>query len=68
MSIQSELTKAIVNSRDLCGNEREAARQVFADHGLRFDEAAYKSARFAANNAWRNEQKAAGVAPKHVLW
>jgi hypothetical protein len=63
-----ELIALIINTRDFCGNEREAAEDFFADLGKPFDESLYAKARFKANNEWRNCQKAAGVAPKYQLW
>lgn len=67
-ALHNELVRTIITTRDFCGNEKEAAADVFADHGVKFDDGAYKAAKFEANNQWRNFQKAAGVPANRVLW
>jgi len=67
-ALHNELVRTIITTRDFCGNELEACRDVFGDHNVSFDMSAYKAAKFEANNQWRNFQKAAGVPAKHVLW
>lgn len=67
-ALRTALINTILTTRDFCGNERAACLDVFADFGLRFIDAEYRAASFAANNEWRNSQKAAGVPAKHVLW
>lgn len=66
-SAPAGLVAALLATRDLCGNEQEAAFQWFQDEALPFDVIVYKRARFAVNNEWRAWQKAAGVPLKYRL-
>ena len=60
-----EIASAIVNCRDLCGNEREACEQACHDAGLKFNAAVWVAALNVANKIWRESQQAAGVSPKY---
>jgi len=51
----------IVNARDLCGNEREAAADTLADYGFRPTPLRIAQAMAIANGEWRSHQRAAGV-------
>lgn len=64
----SDAARIIINTRDFCGNEREAFRDYCADEGIPYSDAGFKAAVFAANNEWRNGQKAAGVPARWQLW
>jgi hypothetical protein len=59
----------IINTRDFCGNEKEAAMDFLADHNLRGSAAIsiFKAANFRANKAWNGFQRAAGVPEKHLF-
>lgn len=64
-AIIAEATKAIINTRDFCGNEKEAVRDVCADNGIKEWMPVYKAANFRANAEWNACKKAAGVDLKH---
>lgn len=60
----------ILNTRDLCGNEKRATLEMLADDfGIKGAEAlaAYKAANWEANREWNRCQREAGVPEKH-LW
>lgn len=56
-------TDAIINARDFCGNEREAAIDHLAELGIKGKDAtkAYRIANFRANARCNIYKKAAGV-------
>jgi hypothetical protein len=59
---------AIINARDFCGNEREAAFEVAAEHGFRAERTkVHRIANFRANAEWNAWKKRAGVNPKHIF-
>lgn len=64
-----EVAETILNARDFCGNEQEAALDHLADYNLTGDVAmgAYRMARFRANNLWNQSQREAGVPEKHLF-
>ena len=59
----ADAAHAIVVARDFCGNEREAAREALAEHGLRAEPDVLAEAMGVANSTWRASQRAAGVKP-----
>jgi hypothetical protein len=65
----SEAVDLIINTRDLCGNEREAVMELAAEHNL--DQIAarklHQIANFRANARWNEFQKAAGVPAKYTF-
>lgn len=63
------IVDAILNARDFCGNEKEAAYDAASDNGLPKElwNKAYKIANFRANAAWNSFKKLAGVNPKYVF-
>lgn len=61
-----DAAKAICNSRELCGNEREAFNDWAADNGIAPELSIYKEANFRAAQIWRKYQISAGVDLKHV--
>lgn len=58
-----------LNTRDLCGNERQALIEFAQEQGLEGQEISKlrRIATFRANNVWRKHQRAAGVPEKHIL-
>lgn len=58
----------IINTRDFCGNEKEAVRDLAYDHGYG---AAWRKihriANFRANAKWNGFKKQAGVDPKYIF-
>ncbi len=65
--IIDEAQNAIISARDFCGDEKQAVRDVLADHNVR--EVAdrnkvWKIAKFRANGEWNASKKAAGVNPR----
>ena len=67
IKMANELARVIVNCRDLCGNENEAARNWFADYEIQYDEQVHAKARSIANGIWRQSQRDAGVNPKYLV-
>ena len=61
-----DAAKAICNSRELCGNEREAFNQWAEDNNIAPTTELYKAANFRAGQIWRNYQVAAGVPKKYI--
>lgn len=60
----------ILNTRDMCGNEKRATLEMLADDfGIKGAEAlaAFKADNWRANREWNKCQRAAGVPEKH-LW
>lgn len=63
-NIITEATDAIISARDFCGDEKEAVRDVLADHNIR-DRAdrnkVWGIAKARANKAWNRARVEAGV-------
>lgn len=55
------LVATLVNTRDFCGNERQAAKDWFADEGIAFDKGVYRAASILAGVLWRQSQRDAGM-------
>ena len=51
--LEDQLIKAILNSWNFCGDQREAARQVFDDYGVSFSEEIYFEAIEEADKIWK---------------
>lgn len=68
-ALLDSLVEVIINTRDFCGNEREAAIDYLADEGIRGDEAAtlYRKANYKANGQWNKYKRLAGVNEKHLF-
>ena len=68
-NVINDVVDIIVNTRDLCGNEKEAAISRFYDHGIVGNDAVrgYKVANYRANYRWNNYKKEAGVNPKYIF-
>jgi hypothetical protein len=56
----------IINTRDFCGDEREAVRDYCADLKQPHWQTVYRIANFRANARWNEFQKSAGVDPKYT--
>ena len=52
-----EMAHYIANSWNFCGNSREAARQVFDDHGKPWNEDIYFEAVEKASEIWNKEEE-----------
>ena len=61
----NEIIQAILNTRDMCGNEFQAAKEAAADYGIPFNIDVYRQALSMANGQWRKSQQAAGVPAKY---
>ena len=57
--VKKTLVEIILRTWDFCGNPREAARDVFGDTGLPFDEDLYDEARWEAGEIWETQKRAA---------
>jgi hypothetical protein len=53
--------QVIIDTRDVCGNEREAFVDWCADNNLRPTKSAFSYVLFEVNRQWRASQIAAGV-------
>ena len=64
-----QITDAIINSRDFCGDEMRAAKEEAFELGFRGENLvhAVKLAKFRANARWNKFQRAAGVKEKHLF-
>jgi len=56
-----EAAEQIINARDFCGNEREAAADALADCGVEVTKDRIAQAFNIADGDWRQAQRAAGV-------
>jgi len=67
MNLIKTMTDAIVITRDFCGNESQAAIDAGLEAGFSRREIAVSlhAAAAAADNEWRECQKAAGVGRRH---
>ena len=57
----------IINTRDFCGNERQAVRDYCADEKINDWQKVYKIANFRANARWNQYKIEAGVNPKYCF-
>ena len=57
----------IINTRDFCGNERQAVRDYCADEKINDWQKVYKIANFRANARWNQYKIDAGVNPKYCF-
>jgi hypothetical protein len=68
-NIIDQAIDAVITTRDFCGNERDAVKQVADDHGITDKDVIaklHRIANFRANARWRTFQIKAGVNPKHI--
>jgi len=60
--------EAIITTRDFCGNEKQAVKDLCADEGLLAQwQTVWKIANFRANKQWNDFKKEAGVNPKYIF-
>lgn len=57
----------ILNTRDFCGDEKQAIRDFCADEGLNDWRQVWQKANFRANAEWNYFKKQAGVNPKYIF-
>ena len=57
----------IINTRDFCGNEKQAIRDYCHNEGLEDWLKVWKIANFRANKQWNDYKKQAGVNPRHCF-
>lgn len=57
----------IINTRDFCGDEREAVRDYCADLQQAHWQTVYRIANFRANARWNSFKKLAGVKSKYIF-
>lgn len=66
-SIIDNAVDLIINTRDFCGNERQAVRDYCADENISDWQKVYKIANFRANARWNQYKIDAGVNPKYCF-
>jgi hypothetical protein len=66
-SIIDNAVDLIINTRDFCGNERQAVRDYCADEKINDWQKVYKIANFRANARWNQYKIEAGVNPKYCF-
>mgnify|MGYP006435713141 CR=1 FL=1 len=64
-SVISETVDQILNAREFCADEMEAARETLLEYGYTPSPERLACAFGQANNQWRTYQKQAGVDPKY---
>ena len=57
----------IINTRDFCGDEKQAVRDLCADEGVQDWQKVWRIANFRANAKWNAFKKQAGVNPKYTF-
>ena len=57
----------IINTRDFCGNEKQAIRDYCHDEGIKEWLKVWKIANFRANKQWNDCKKLAGVNPRYCF-
>jgi hypothetical protein len=66
-TVIQQAADVIITTRDFCGDEREAVREWCAENGYKAEwQKVHRIAKFRANAAWNEFQKAAGVNPRHT--
>jgi hypothetical protein len=64
--IAMQLAKdAVINARDFCGDEREAAVESLRESGITVTDSVLSEVARLSNASWAKFQKSAGVSPKH---
>lgn len=63
----NDAVELVLNTRDFCGNEKEAIQDFCADEGIKDWHKVWSIANFRANNVWNNFKKTAGVNPKYCF-
>jgi hypothetical protein len=57
----------IINTRDFCGNEKQAVKDFCADENITDWKKVWNIANFRANATWNQCKKEAGVNPKYCF-
>lgn len=57
----NDAARLLINTRELCGDEKEAFIEWCADNNLLPTQSLYSYVRFEVNRQWRNIQREAGV-------
>lgn len=57
----------IINTRDFCGDEKQAIKDFCADEKINDWQKVYRIANFRANHQWNEFKKQAGVNPKYCF-
>jgi hypothetical protein len=57
----------IINTRDFCGDEKQAVRDYCHDEGIGDWLKVWKIANFRANKQWNDYKKLAGVNPRYTF-
>ena len=57
----------ILNTRDFCGDEKQAVKDFCAEEKISDWKKVYAIANFRANAAWNQFKKDAGVNPKYIF-
>jgi len=67
-TIINNAVDTIINTRDFCGNEKQAVKDLCADEGLLAQwQKVWRIANFRANAQWNQYKKDAGVNPKYIF-
>jgi hypothetical protein len=66
-AVISNAVDLIINTRDFCGNEKQAVKDFCADEKIADWRKVYGIANFRANALWNQYQKDAGVNPKYTF-
>jgi hypothetical protein len=66
-AVISNAVDLIINTRDFCGNEKQAVKDFCAEEKIADWRKVYGIANFRANALWNQYQKDAGVNPKYTF-
>ena len=66
-STMDQAVELIINTRDFCGNEKQAIKDFCADEKIVNWYKVYKIANFRANAVWDGFKREAGVDQKYCL-
>lgn len=66
-AVISNAVDLIINTRDFCGNEKQAVIDFCKEEGIADWRKVYGIANFRANALWNQYQKDAGVNPKYTF-
>jgi len=66
-AVISNAVDLIINTRDFCGDEKQAVKDFCAEEKIADWRKVYGIANFRANALWNQYQKDAGVNPKYTF-
>jgi hypothetical protein len=66
-AVISSAVDLIINTRDFCGDEKQAVKDFCAEENIGDWRKVYGIANFRANALWNQYQKDAGVNPKYTF-